>query len=206
MSELDRTAHTQERPPSRRVDWRVWLPAIVALGCLVPRALPRFRSTTGADARAVALPEMRSFPVRAKLRHYELQSDSSHVSVSLGESAGATATGTMRTGPGAREGVCEVEVAVSNMPVLRLLLRRIEVQPVAIPGCRREVWALAAAPDTAVLCEAILWHCQLPGQRLRTQSAIHLTAETAAAMGLEGRWAEGLDLGLDLSWRPVRPR
>lgn len=60
-------------------DWRIFGPALVALCCFVPRALPSPAPAPAAHARSIALPQMRIAASKPRERSFELDPERSSV-------------------------------------------------------------------------------------------------------------------------------
>ena len=63
----------------RRIDYRIWLPAGVAVACFATRALPKAMATDRPESHSISLPQLYGMPLRARLQRFELRADKSSV-------------------------------------------------------------------------------------------------------------------------------
>ena len=196
-----------------RFDLRVWGPALVALACFVPRALPEAAAVGGEAARSIELPEMRVPPPKPRTQVFELDPERSSVRLLVQDRSGerlAQCTrvgGELELGDDRTDGELRLVLdlaslqdlgeAVHGAPSLpdvlgalgardvELRARLVAVELGDLPGVQHDSWDGTVRLDERVHRQPLsLWRSALPGARLRLQGQ---TTIAAADFGLAPR-------------------
>jgi hypothetical protein len=201
----------------RRLDVRVWLPALVALAVFVPRALPAPPPEPSPRARSIRLPQLHGVPVKAERQRFELDPDASSVRVLVRGPRGRLLVqcerigGELTIGPAPDDGELILRLDLASLrplpdpapgPGVRQVTgvlgdvevgyrgRLVATTTSDLPGVREDRWLGTIHFGNRVLRQPMqLWRSWLPGRPLRLQG--HGTV-SGAQLGLPSRTWFGL--------------
>jgi hypothetical protein len=200
-----------------RMDWRVWLPALVAIACFSTRALPKTAATNNEKTRSITLPQLYGMPLKNRLRRFRLDAEESSARFDIkGRQQHMVAQcqqldGELLLGPKPDQGTLTLRLDLSSMrslskdnsdfsipDVLGVLGnlevvyhgKMISVATNDLPGVVQTTWLGRIQLGSRVLAQPMqLWRCALPGQAIRLQG--HGIA-VANSLGLPSRYTLSL--------------
>lgn len=200
-----------------RMDWRVWLPALVAIACFGTRALPKVAATDQEKSRSITLPQLYGMPLKKRLRRFRLDADKSSARFDVkGRRRHMVAQcpkleGELLLGPKPEQGTLTLRLDLSSLrslskdnadfsiPDVLDVLGNLEVvyhgtmvsaATSDLPGVMQTTWLGRVQFGSRVLAQPMqLWRCALPGQAIRLQG--HGIA-MANSLGLPNRFTMSL--------------